>query len=203
MSIGEQAEQPVNIPLEQIDSSGFSIVTLLPPDNELRRTTEGSLMHLSGRLMGAEVHFQALLVDASAGGRDGMLRAQLPHHCEHLERRQAPRFPVPADGDTLAVVHTRAEVFLCQLRDLSFLGVGLRLKAAEARLPKGERRLLCEIRRGDLLLQSKIEIHWTHVEDRHECFGGSFIDVSPSAQDRIDRLVTELERNWLRSRLDR
>lgn len=179
---------------------GLDLVPLLQPGAGLLALRAGESLTLCGQINGAPLTLHARVEHNALSADDPRLQCSLPHAGELQERRDSPRFPLPRQGErTLAVIHLPGEVLLCHLRNISRGGLCLRLDADDIDI--GEHRVvLCEIRRGSHLLQSRIHIRWQALRSQHLELGARFLDRDPAFNNRLDRFVAEIERHWLAHR---
>ena len=194
---GEAAQ--VRVVPDRIDVDRFEMLTVLVPGPSLRALHRGAQVTIRGALNGAALELEADLDAVDVQAQDGHLVCRMPQSGSLNERREWPRFPAPAEGArTVAVIHVPGEIMLCQVVNISRTGVRLRLDAPEVDVGD-EPVLYCEIRRGDHLLQSKVEVRWKAMFDgEHQELGARFLARDGSFYNRADRLVAELERDWLR-----
>lgn len=196
--------QPVILLPESLDANGFSVVTLLPPNVRAPTLKAGHSVHLHGHLQGAPVHLTAALKRLVPGHREWQLDLAMPHAMDYRERREVFRVPVAAQHPAaVAVVFTVAEVLLATVTDLSREGIGLQLRAPGASLPPDERSLRCEIGRDDQRIQARFEPRHQRIQDGHTVCGGRLRTATPLDARRLDDVISELERRWLRQRQDR
>lgn len=186
---------------ESVTVQRFELQTLLVPAPSMHTLQAGDSIALHGRLNGAAFHFSTELEAIELRPQEGQLTCRMPESGELHERRASPRFTVPNTGPrTVAVVHVPGEIMLCEVVNISREGVRLRLDAPNVELGE-EKVVYCEIRRGDHLLQSKIEVRWKQEFDgEHQEFGARFLARDPTSGNRINQFVAELERYWVRLR---
>jgi len=186
---------------ESVTLERFELQTLLVPGPTLRALQPGDSVTLQGHLSGAPFELTAALEAVTIRGEDGQLICRMPEQAELRERRAAPRFPAPQSGSkTVAVVHVPGEIMLCRLVNISREGIRLRLDAPNVDIGE-EQVVYCEIRRGDHLLQSKLDVRWKAIFDgEHQEFGARFLARDPNFSNRLNQFVAELERYWARMR---
>lgn len=186
---------------ESVTAQRFELQTLLMPGPSMHALQVGDSVDLRGRLNGAAFRLLTELESVQLRGQDGQLTCRMPDSAELNERRASPRFAPPSTGErTVAVVHVPGEIMLCQLINISREGVRLRLEVP--RVDVGDEQVVfCEIRRGEHLLQSKIEIRWKQALDgEHQEFGARFLARDTNFSNRLNQFVAELERYWARMR---
>lgn len=188
---------------ETLASDRFDVVTLLPPEPLAPMLPNGQEVFFSGRLKGAELSFCARVLSFSPGRREWRFTLALPHKLAYVQRREAIRIAVfdhhPA---ATAVLITAEEALMASVTDLTRVGIGLRLRLPEARLPADDPQMHLEIGRDGDRIQAELHCVHQRIERGLLHFGGRLTPVDAANARRLDHLVIELERLWLRRRVD-
>lgn len=198
----EAVEEPVLIANAFTAAARLTLIPVLRPSTALLALHAGTTLRLRGRLAGAPFELALTLRAPELDEAGGQLLCDMPQTGTLHERRQLPRFPFPPSKDAaMAVVHLPGEIMLCRPVDISRGGLRLRLDAANVDI--GELQVVyCELRRGEDLLQSKLDLRWKRFLDGTLHFGGPFLAQEATFAKTLDRLVAEAERHCLRQRSD-
>lgn len=193
-------DQTVLVLPETVEPASFTVVTLRPTEPLAPVVPAGAELELSGRLKGAAIRLGARLLALSPGRREWQLRLALTTMA-YRQRREAIRIPVPPSHPAAeAAVISEEEVLLATVTDLTRVGLGLRLRHPEATLPLLPAAFHCDIGRGEQRIRVDLRLVHQRVQEGFRHCGGPFTVADPQHRRRLDQLVIELERLWLKRR---
>lgn len=195
--------QPTLVLPPPTDGDGFSVVTLLPQRTALPQPATHSRVTLHGQLHDVPITFQTTLRKLVARGDEWRFDLAWPTALDYPQRRVRPRIPVPVGHPAAdAVVIGPEEVLLATVTDLHREGAGLQLRAADVMLAEAGSEYRCEIGRDDARIRLHLRIGHQRLHHRRLRLGGRIAPMTGADEVRLDHLVAELERLWLRSRRD-
>ncbi|HKK14431.1 MAG TPA: flagellar regulator YcgR PilZN domain-containing protein [Gammaproteobacteria bacterium] len=184
------------------DTAHFLLDELKPATGHERLLTAGSL-RASCRHRGIEISFIATLQEVGMAAGIAFYRMGLPEVIHYQQRRAHFRVPV---GRALALpVHLTLDgqnLGEGEVRDLSVGGLGIRV-SGPVPLERGQIVDQCAIAVPDgpsILTQVEVRFISRREDAAPAQIGARFLNLTRRDQNRLERLVTRLERELIRKR---
>ena len=182
----------------------FFYLDEISPHLAHKKISRGVLLHIIGRIKGVVIEFTCKVMQVENDTSIAMYKVAFPDRLAYRQRRRHFRANVnDAQNISIAIPYNFQQHILGELVDISASGICTKISYAESQQLDEDHAIHEATLRlpgsNKLTLNLKVRNIRHFPEEGYSLVGGEFIDMHPTQQSHLDRIVAMLDRSQRRS----